>query len=399
MTPAVSEIYQDVRYTDSAPLEDDNEDRYMTLLVSQLYRIVEVTTLSDLNCALVMNPGLAPIGNLAHLTCGIDGMCSLVLRLAQLNAMTLQTIDIRSSYEVDLSSLIREDDGKYVEYPYLHKLEMSHSYISASCKVSAFKGAVPFPNLRRLCLYAYYPFDDDVIFRGNGSTLEHLNMAFYSGVIAMLQRHRVFAPTSHPKLRTFTYSFLSNERMAFDNASDFMRFALSIAPGAPVRVFPSLCIFKDTPMPALSLLSGCVSIQILSIFDVHLSFWDAVLFIKSLPLLSDLNALAPTLGGIPQDITEAGLPEYVHSTYAPVGKRFRRWMVTPYTRYDNAELATSVLLLALVCPNFDYTAVSKESRESFMEEIKSQIAEPRFSKHAPRLSRLLFDGWQEQQAQ
>ncbi|KAJ2030587.1 hypothetical protein GGI08_007388 [Coemansia sp. S2] len=272
---------------------------------------------------------------------------------------------------------------------------MQFGEIPALSQKSTFEGAVPFPGLRRLVFYSYYPFGDDVLFRGNRATLEYLKMTLYLEMVTLLKRHNVFTRTSHPKLQyVCTYACMDDKPRAFDNALSYMKFALSFAPAASVREIPGLTKFGESLMPALSLLGDHANIQSLSMYDIHFSFWDALTFIKSLPLLSDLYALAPTLGEIPQGVAKVDLPEYVHSTYAPLGKRFRCWHITPYTQYDNAELVTFMLLLALVCPNFDYAAVDESYREPFMKEMRSQIAEPRFNCRAPRLNRLLFDGWQ-----
>ncbi|KAJ2506166.1 hypothetical protein IWW47_001716, partial [Coemansia sp. RSA 2052] len=72
----------------------------------------------------------------------------------------------------------------------------------------------------------------------------------------------------------------------------------------------------------------------------------------------------------------AELPDYVRSTYAPVGQRFQCWCIDHEEEIDYEELATFVLLLALVCPSFDYVALSKDHREPFMEVMEEMITEP-----------------------
>ncbi|KAJ2748566.1 hypothetical protein GGI19_006061, partial [Coemansia pectinata] len=98
-----------------------------------------------------------------------------------------------------------------------------------------------------------------------------------------------------------------------------------IVPGASVPVIAGLLEYGEDLSPVLSILNDYTNIQALSFPAAHLSFWEAVTLIKSLPLLSDLCTGNPALGEIPQGATEADLPEYVRSTYAPMGKRFRCW--------------------------------------------------------------------------
>ncbi|KAJ2885182.1 hypothetical protein H4R27_001553 [Coemansia aciculifera] len=141
----------------------------------------------------------------------------------------------------------------------------------------------------------------------------------------------------------------------------------------------------------LSKLYDYVNIQVLSMSRMDLSIWDAIALIKSLPLLSDLHTRYLTLGERLRGIKENELPDYVRITYAPMGKRFRCWKAAGSS--NHGELATCMLLLALVCPNFDYAAVSSY-RDPFIEAMKEKIGEPGFRQDAPRLRRLLFNGWQ-----
>ncbi|KAJ2571840.1 hypothetical protein GGH95_004143 [Coemansia sp. RSA 1836] len=239
-----------------------------------------------------------------------------------------------------------------------------------------------------------YPFGDDVLFHGNAATLEYLKIELDPEMVAILKRHKVFAHTSHPKLQCVNINLrFSDAPGAFATASEYMQFALSIAPRASVLAIPYLSSFGGRLTTELDILGGHDSIQFLSLYSATLPFWDVVNLVKSLPLLSDLETGEPVLDKSPQGVTLAQLPEYARSTYAPMGKRFRCWHITfsPSTRLDN--LATCVLVLALICPNFDYTAVDRSHREQFMQEMKKQIAEPWFSPDAPRLRRLLFNGW------
>ncbi|KAJ2579324.1 hypothetical protein GGH95_003165, partial [Coemansia sp. RSA 1836] len=103
---------------------------------------------------------------------------------------------------------------------------------------------------------------------------------------------------------------------------------------------------------------------------------NAISLIKSLALLSDLYTAAPTFDELGQGINMAELPDYVRSTYAPVGQQFRCWQFGYKEEIAYEELATFMLLLALVCPSFDYVALSKDHREPFMEVMKRMITEP-----------------------
>ncbi|KAJ2636185.1 hypothetical protein GGF44_003185, partial [Coemansia sp. RSA 1694] len=174
-----------------------------------------------------------------------------------------------------------------------------------------------------------YPFGDDVLFRGSAVILEYLRVVLDPKLVAILKRHTVFTPTSHPKFRRVNVNLRSNDTAgAFASAAEYLHFALSIAPGASVRTINSLSRFHEEFTQELGLLANHADIQLLSLPEATLSIWDTVGLIKSLPLLSDLRSGIPTLGIFPQGVTNDELPEYVRSTYAPMGKRFRCWNIS-----------------------------------------------------------------------
>ncbi|KAJ2873894.1 hypothetical protein GGH93_002856 [Coemansia aciculifera] len=396
MAPRVSEVSLDIGDADGNLTTIIG--KHTCFLLLNLSTIARKTLFTNGCKQLVACPDLALVCKLSCIDCNIDEDSSGVLQLARLNALTLQTINIWSYYEVDISGLIRDDDNdeNYVVYPYLRTLEIYVAHVPAISQRLTFKGAVPFPSLWNLILRSYYPLGDDVVFRDNGATLEYLKVALHPELVAILERHSVFTRTSHPQLKCVdTGLFSSHTLRPFATAAAYLRFVMGIAPGSPVRVVDYRFESGRALLPALFLLKDYVSIQVLALPRVRLSFWGAVSLIKLLPLLSDLHTRAPIHDGVPQGVADADLPEYVRSTYAPMGRRFRCWHIAYHSIYDNVDLVTSILLLALICPNFDYAAVYKDDRESFMKEMRKQIADPRFSEYAPRLSRLLYNGWKE----
>ncbi|KAJ2896407.1 hypothetical protein GGI21_005051, partial [Coemansia aciculifera] len=128
---------------------------------------------------------LGHICNLAHIQCLVEDNDMAILSLARRNAQTLQTLHIEVYYVRDFSDLVRDPDGgRYVEYSRLRKLTLITSEEFAEPQGLGFAGAVPFPSLRRLCVSYNYPFNDDVLFRGNSSTLEYLDLALTRAMIS-----------------------------------------------------------------------------------------------------------------------------------------------------------------------------------------------------------------------
>ncbi|KAJ2839349.1 hypothetical protein FBU31_000713, partial [Coemansia sp. 'formosensis'] len=181
----------------------------MRFLLSNLSKLTTTTLFANRGSQLMECPDLALACKLTSIEVDIDKYASKILQLTRLTAETLLTIHIWSFYDVDVSGLIRDDhgDNNYVEYPCLRTLTMTffhpHTRRQESPDIwqkSTFTGAVPFPSLRRLVLKAGYPFGDDVVFRGNGTTLEYLEVALYLEMVTVLKESGVFTHTSHPKL-------------------------------------------------------------------------------------------------------------------------------------------------------------------------------------------------------
>ncbi|KAJ2448073.1 hypothetical protein GGF42_005240 [Coemansia sp. RSA 2424] len=366
-------------------------------LALRLFGIVETRTMITRGCYLfVLYADLEPIRDLVHIECGIVGLDQATISLTRRSAQTLQLLQIRFKFDTDIVGLIRDaNSGSYLEYPCLRKLKLS-SYDSITPSMSSvFSGAVPFPSLRHLSISCNYPFADDVLFRGNSATLESLKVTPHPATVAMLTSCNLFTPTSHPKLQLVAIGALPSLAPGpFPDIGTYLRFVLRIAPGASVRVIPNLPSNNSDLSSALSMFGDHLRIQVLSMPGTLLTLWDIISLIKSLPLLSDLATQPVVLGAMPQGITAAELPAYVRMTYPSMGKRFRCWhWEYYYGQPDYAKLTTCMLLLALVCPNFDYAVVHANHREEFMEAMRVQIAEPGFSQDAPRLRRLLFDGW------
>ncbi|KAJ2508790.1 hypothetical protein IWW47_000424 [Coemansia sp. RSA 2052] len=372
--------------------------KHMMDLARRLFDLAEKRTTIDYSrCEIAYYVDLAPISDIVNIRCFIEDVTDPILALVRRCAQTLQTLDICGKSASARSGFIQDpDSGAYVEYPQLYTLAINTFATYVMSPRPVFNGAVPFPGLRRLRIDDDYPFDDDVAFRGNSATLESLRLALQPATVAMLKKYSVFTPTSHPRLQCVDIPSLQPLAPSpFASFASYTQFVLSIAPNAAVRAISDLSNFGRSHPLALSMLGKHASIQILVLPKVSLSLWSAINLIKSLALLSDLYTAAPTFDELGQGINMAELPDYVRSTYAPVGQQFRCWQFGYKEEIVYEELATFMLLLALVCPSFDYVALSKDHREPFMEVMKRMITEPGFVHYAPRLRRLLFNGWKD----
>ncbi|KAJ2862286.1 hypothetical protein GGH94_004371 [Coemansia aciculifera] len=369
-------------------MEGATEARFFETLLVQLLRLTPRIVLRTPRDNDPVNLLVRGISNLVHIDIELDGI-ELIAQLARRNAATLQTLSIKTRGHGLASEFVKNADGDYVSYPRLSvlKLELYPEFERHECP--ALPSAVPFPNLRLLRLNGYYPFGDDVLFRGNAATLESLVLKTLRQHIAKLVDSRIFTPTSHPKLQYVKIAYTDRYRFgSLESYTEYLLVLLSIAPGAAVRSFPG-CISPPDLSFEILLFADYPNIQVLDLPDVLLEIWDAITLIKTLPLLSDLHSRMPMVIPPLPGLLMHELPKYLIATYAPMGLRFRCWHLSVCSTIVS-EAVMRVLLLALICPNFDYCAVPKKQFKEHMDELEKALNLIRFKDHAPRLRRLLF---------
>ncbi|KAJ2873989.1 hypothetical protein GGH93_002789 [Coemansia aciculifera] len=118
--------------------------------------------------------------------------------------------------------------------------------------------------------------------------------------------------------------------------------------------------------------------------------WDAIALINFLPLLSDLHAPCPMVGTLDDDPALADIPTYVLAKYTSTGSRFRCWHFEHPMHDYFIEAVKAMLILALVCPNFDCFVPLPKEREPIMKLLEETIATDGFEKYAPRWRRFLI---------
>ncbi|KAJ2835800.1 hypothetical protein FBU31_001524, partial [Coemansia sp. 'formosensis'] len=262
---------------------------------------------------------------------------------------------------------------------------------SEPLELPTFSGATPFPHLKCLLFKTDYPFGDDTPFRGNTGSLESLSLTLDHMSLSTLQRFKVFTPTSHPMLQCVDISLSDNVQPAhLTTMADLVRFSLSIGPGAPVRKIDDLENDEMAWPQILPLLGTYDSIQVLVLAKMCPTFWDTITLIRSLPLLSDLHTRMPNLREMPAGVNLTQLPTYVILHYPTMGKRFRFWNIVQYRREISNETVHCVLLLALICPNFDYATPPSNMCQWFMDKMKAIINTDGYKQYATRLQRLLL---------
>ncbi|KAJ2750970.1 hypothetical protein GGI19_004785 [Coemansia pectinata] len=386
----------------------DNDSQFVVQhyrsLVAQLSLLGNTIEYRYLCCPMCLEPPPTGISSLIYDIYGeVNSNGDLLVELARHNAPTLRVLNIYLGEAGSISQLIQNFDGSSVQYPYLTSLKLEDwlmdEYDPRTMEkivpqpLPVFPGATPFPKLRHLSITDRYPFGDDTPFRGNAGTLEYLYLYLSPDIIEILKERQVFTPNSHPKLQCVKLRLTSlHPHSLLDTDISFMQFVLSIGSNARVRELNDwqLALPFQSVIP---LLGEYTCIQVLSLSCIAMDLWSIISLVKTLPLLTDLHTHLSKPQVWPSGISKHKLPAYVIANYAPMGERLRCWRLGGLNGMEVKVAVKCVLLLALVCPNFDYAAVPAKRRELFMAYLKEAISSNGYRQHAPRLRRLLFGGW------
>ncbi|KAJ2104197.1 hypothetical protein GGI09_000244 [Coemansia sp. S100] len=212
--------------------------RHFDYLATQLFQLAEKAELCFVNGhEYHWEPQLDGVFNLVHIRHTTRHNIPTFIRLARLNARTLESLDIMIANTTDVSSIIQDADGTYISYPRLVTLFLGGGSYVSNLPLPVFEDDMPFPILRRLKIPFMYPVGDDTFFRGNAATLEYLSIKLNRAIVVMLREHSVFTPRSHPSLRRVIVEYDdSSEPGELTSNAEALQFVLSIGTRASAKL-------------------------------------------------------------------------------------------------------------------------------------------------------------------
>ncbi|KAJ2683385.1 hypothetical protein IWW39_005533 [Coemansia spiralis] len=388
MAPNVNEI--EVRRPDDYTSRFLISEPCYEIFVAQLLQLVGCIQHGAKTTKLFLaNIKLNAIGNLAHIKCEVEYCGKSFIELARLSSETLESLIIGPYNGYMSPQFALDKDRGSVVYPRLHTLKLSNHLSNKEMLYPVSTNVMPFLSLRILKLKNECTFGDDVFFRGNSATLEVLDSHLSSVAMAVIRHLSVFTPTSHPKLRSVR--FCSPYELVpehFATKAEALKFALQIGPAATTRDISMYLNGAELTHPLIQL-GGLDSIQYLSLSHSKLELWDIIVLIKALPMMSDLSVEPLGIGPLPDDVTLHELPDYMVSTYALMGERFRCWHLIYHDEMDHAEKVRCVFLVALVCPNLTRVTYPWESLDLFVDTMEDEVDSDLFIDYEPRLRHLI----------
>ncbi|KAJ2895950.1 hypothetical protein IWW38_002162 [Coemansia aciculifera] len=176
---------------ESIPDSSENANDLYSTLLTELYGAditrMEVYAGADQPTLFSMT---IPTG-MTSIVHGVDMMCAPFAQISYHNSSTLRKLDIGLDTEADWRVLLYGGTEDLASFECLASLEMYISDTLYTTTWAAIADAAPFSALSTLDVSGGYPFDDDVLFRGSGQTMQSLRLPFSALVRNALGRFNV----------------------------------------------------------------------------------------------------------------------------------------------------------------------------------------------------------------
>ncbi|KAJ1668058.1 hypothetical protein IW140_000777 [Coemansia sp. RSA 1813] len=310
-------------------------------------------------------------------------------KLLDTHSATLQELSIHGIHTHDISRLLVNESERPIIYPYLLSLTLNgQNDIIETADRPAFKSTTPFPRLVRLNANIVYPFGDDVLFRGNSSTLEELSFNFDCRAMTTINNARVFVPGKYKKLNTVKVcSFIEdidyNERQVKQHISLLQNIAPTIQSLHICDIDISQCFIGELSKSKLF-----KNINTLNLGELHLALSDVVGILKTLPVLQHLESgLAESLAIASK--SSFGNLDQLCSRYSEVSRCFSQWTVSQDSIVCTASSALYAVVLASICPKFTNVCLPDQHKCEYFELVKQFTENQHLLKHSGIQSRLL----------
>ncbi|KAJ2861036.1 Spliceosome-associated protein 49 [Coemansia aciculifera] len=349
---------------------------YMKLygtLISELYqgRVNAIRIDSKLPGApLVLNLSSTPgLTSIAH---GPNVASASFACLAYLNAKTLKSTRINITTEADWRGFIYGGTTTPAIYTSLAELYLVINDTSYQMTWTAIEDIAPFPALNVLSVDGGYPFDDDLLFRDNGATLQYLHLPFSAIARNGLGRFNVLKRSGVTKMSRVSTGYVSDLDKSF----------MTVHPDVPIsrqvrhmlEVAAQLKYATDTPggliFHALCAIPNMAVLQHLEFGQLWCAVDDIIKLLVVLPNLVSLSCGVCKLQAALEAIPVSERPSRLRAQYYPLSRNFRTLHVAyPSDTTTAEEIAYAAIVIAVLCPNFVQMDLPPEQRREFGREI------------------------------
>ncbi|KAJ2746908.1 hypothetical protein GGI20_000987 [Coemansia sp. BCRC 34301] len=329
------------------------------------------------------------IPSLTSLWIGCQVSVDLHSSLIHRSAATLQSLEVSLN---DANLLLCNADGAHIVYPNLHHLSISHCTRADTSNDVMGRPLefVPFPALKRLTVNHVYPFDDDVVFRGNNATLKHLKFSVSVSTVKMLNRCKVFRDSRDGVLRKVTMTECRETPDIGSVAKADIDMLLDDVLGTALSIVLSASIVHSASIASLHGRRRLENVGVLEVRTGKVSLFTVLSLLRALPRLIRISCCISGLGAELDHIPAGDLANHVVSEYGNAARGLREWTMGYSNLGDVDKTPQYVLLLALVSPIFFCQKVAKNPGSKLSEAISAAIGTKPYTKHASRLREQLL---------
>ncbi|KAJ1916843.1 hypothetical protein LPJ71_001897 [Coemansia sp. S17] len=320
--------------------------------------------------------------------------CTPFVHLAYRNARTLKVLDIDGVEESDWRILIYGGTDVPATYTRLTCLDMGIVDIAYSATWAAIADIAPFPVLRSLCVYNDYPFDDDLLFRGNGGTLQNLHLPFSALARNILGRFDILKRRGVTRMNKISIGEVVDEDDEFLEGNVDGHIGQQIHHIHEVAMMLSLMNDSSEHLMFNALKSAprLANIQYLDFTGRTFKLGDIINLVAALPNLVSMSCAVGGIGSEIEAIPDDKRPSSLRTKHYPLSNNFRKLRVLDSSDIPAQDIAYVGMLLAVMCPKFGHVDLSSKLRYTFNREIAWAMINDPFRPYSSCLERLVFRG-------
>ncbi|KAJ2862036.1 hypothetical protein GGH94_004515 [Coemansia aciculifera] len=328
---------------------------------------------------------------LTSLIQGLGQVCAPFARIAYLNANTLKELAIRPTSKTEWHTSIYGDTKTPAVYTSLTSLILPIDGVPRSVKWAEIKDAVPFPALIKLSIYGVYPFDDNLLYRGNGRSLKALRIPFGAVARNILGKYRMLSRSDITRMNMVDLDFITDadNMLVTGRGNTVIKHQMD----RMLEVTMQLSLANDTPdlqlFNAIKTAPRTAILQHLMLCNVPLDTDKIIEVISALPTLvslsCELKRSVPSAKALPLN----NQPNVLHGKHYPLSSNFRRLMIMTDNDVSAKKIASVSMQIAVICPKFVHVDISIEMRKVFRREIAWAMVNQPFKPYADSLRRLI----------
>ncbi|KAJ2442706.1 hypothetical protein GGF42_006867 [Coemansia sp. RSA 2424] len=354
------------------------------------------------------------ISGLTSISHGLNLACTPFARLAYLNAQTLKALDIRIAGAGDWSTLVcgatttsatytgfaslklHIADVSYTTtpaaYTSLTSLKLHIADVSYTTTWAAIDDIQVFPVLSALDVSGGYPFDDDLLFRGNGGAMRCLRLPFCAIARNALGRFNVLKRSGVVRM----------DRVCIDEATGADNTFIFGRANSPVRqqvhdildvatVLKAKYVRGNFPIYYTLHAARTAIIRYLDFDDELIAVGGIIDLVSALPCLVSLTCGVAKLDIATKAIPAIDRPSRLRTKHYPLSTNFKRLHITCEANNLAEYAASTAMYLAILCPNFAHVDLPFNKRRAFSREIAWASCNPPFDAYADTIRRLIFN--------